>query len=505
MGVGRVWVVGLCVVLGGLVAPGSGMGAEQVELTDLVVVAARDERAALELPYSVSALSAEELRLERSVRTIPEALKYEPGVMVQKTGHGQGSPYIRGFTGYRNLLLIDGIRLNNSVFRDGPNQYWNTVDPYGLSRLELVRGPAAVLYGSDAVGGAVNAVTRGVEDMQTTPWSERWNRRLYYRYASAEDSHIGRAEVLGQASEKLSVGAGITAKRFGELEGGSAVGPQSKTGYDELDWDVKLQYLFNDDSYAVLAHQNVDIDDAWRTHKTVYGIDWEGLTVGKELRRALDQDRELTYLQFHHLAPVGGVDEVHLTLSRHLQSEERDRVRTGGRHDVQGFDVETLGALASLKSVSSIGTLIYGVDFYHDEVDSYAYKLDEAGEVSSRAQQGPVGDDATYDTLGIYVQDEISVGAALVLTVGMRYEYAEADAQTVTDPVDGGVMAVEGDWDNLAGSLRALYWLDEAHGWNLFAGLSQGFRAPNLSDLTRYDSARTDEIETPAPGLSPEA
>jgi hemoglobin/transferrin/lactoferrin receptor protein len=53
-------------------------------------------------------------------------------------------------------LLIDGVRLNNSVFRDGPNQYWTTVDPLGLERAEVVKGPVSVLYGSDAVGGTVN-------------------------------------------------------------------------------------------------------------------------------------------------------------------------------------------------------------------------------------------------------------------------------------------------------------------------------------------------------------
>jgi hemoglobin/transferrin/lactoferrin receptor protein len=58
---------------------------------------------------------------------VPESLAREPGVMVQKTAHGQGSPYLRGFTSQRTLFLIDGIRLNNSVFREGPNQYWNTV------------------------------------------------------------------------------------------------------------------------------------------------------------------------------------------------------------------------------------------------------------------------------------------------------------------------------------------------------------------------------------------
>ncbi len=504
MRVDRVWVMGLCVV-GGLVGSWQAISAEPtVDLTDVIVVAARDERAALELPYSTCTLSSEELRLGRAVRTIPEALAYEPGVMVQKTGHGQGSPYIRGFTGYRNLLLIDGVRLNNSVFRDGPNQYWNTVDPYGLSRLELVRGPFSVLYGSDAIGGVVNAVTRGAEDLQSTAWSDQWNRRLYYRYASGEDSHIARAEVIGQPTENLVIGGGITAKSFGELEGGTAVGTQLKTGYDELDWDAKVQFLINDDAYVVLAHQSVAVADAWRTHKTIYGIDWEGLTVGKELRRTLDQERDLTYLQYHHQDPLQGIEMLHAGVSWHRQSEERDRLRSGERHDVQGFEVETLGAQASLMSATSIGTLTYGVDAYHDEVDSYAYKLDADGMVTSRSIQGPVADDATYDTLGVYVQDEVVLSDALVLTAGVRYEYAEADAQTVEDPINGGVMAVKGDWDNVAGSLRALYWLDEGHSCNVFGGLSQGYRAPNLSDLTRYDSARTDEIETPAPDLDAE-
>ena len=79
--------------------------------------------------------------------------------MVQKTALGQGSPFIRGFTGFRTVLLIDGFRLNNSVFRDGPNQYWNTVDAWSLEKLELVKGPTSAQYGSDAVGGAVHART----------------------------------------------------------------------------------------------------------------------------------------------------------------------------------------------------------------------------------------------------------------------------------------------------------------------------------------------------------
>ncbi len=132
---------------------------EPVFHEEIIVTATASERSAHDVPYTVEVFSATELRQRRLARTLPEALAEVPGVMLQKTAHGQGSPYVRGFTGFRNLFLIDGVRLNNSVFRDGPNQYWATVDPLGLERLEVVKGPVSSLYGSDAVGGTVNAIT----------------------------------------------------------------------------------------------------------------------------------------------------------------------------------------------------------------------------------------------------------------------------------------------------------------------------------------------------------
>src|SRR5688572_13172576 len=112
-------------------------------------------------PYSANLVTEADAQ-KRMSRTFPEMIEEATGVSVQKTGPGQGSPFIRGFTGFRNVLLIDGIRLNNSVFREGPNQYWATVDSYMVESLEVVRGPSSVLYGSDAMGGTVLASTKPV-------------------------------------------------------------------------------------------------------------------------------------------------------------------------------------------------------------------------------------------------------------------------------------------------------------------------------------------------------
>ena len=76
----------------------------------------------------------------RLPRSAPDALRYEPGVFVQQSAHGQGSAYLRGMTGQQTLLLFDGIRLNNATFRQGPNPYFFTLDARTLQAIEVQRG-----------------------------------------------------------------------------------------------------------------------------------------------------------------------------------------------------------------------------------------------------------------------------------------------------------------------------------------------------------------------------
>lgn len=475
---------------------------EVITLEEICVTATRTEKNILNIPYTTYFLSSEKMQDERMVRTVPEALDEIPGIMVQKTSHGQGSPFIRGFSGFRTLFLIDGIRLNNSTFRDGPNQYWNTVDPLSINRLEVIEGPSSVLYGSDAIGGTVSAMTIGPEYDKGHGYN--WNGRVYYRYADAERSNTGRGELGGAYDRKFGWILGYSYKDFGNVEGGKNVGVQQKTGYDEWDGDLKVEYTFGSDSKLTFAYQKVDQDDAWRTHKTEYGISWEGTTIGDEKRRSLDQDRDLTYLQYRDMNMGSIFDRLSLSISYQRQEEERHRVKKDNRSDVQGVDVHTTGIGAQIGTFSDFGIWSWGIEYYHDEVDSFQRKYNADGTFDKSGIQGPVGDDASYDLVGVYVQDDIYVTEKLGLILGTRYNYVQAKADKVKDPQSGEVMSIDEDWDAIVGSLRALYHVDNEGNYNLFGGVSQGFRAPNLSDLTRLDTARSNEIETAAPDLDPE-
>ena len=476
----------------------------------VIVAATGYGTAPFDMPFATSVLSAASLDTRRP-RTLPIALEELPGLMVQKTSSAQGAPYIRGFTGFRTLLLIDGIRLNNSVFREGPNQYWGTVDPLALSRLELVKGPASVLYGSDAVGGTVNAVSltptfsAPPSTSSTSPSSAPpATAHVSHRYASADDSHITRVAATGRLHDRLAGQIGLSQKNYHDLRAGRGTGTQPRTGYSESGLDASLAYRIGQHTRLTALAQDFTQDDAWRTHSTVFGSTWLGTRPGNDLQRSLDQSRRLFAVQLHadHLAAP--VDELHFSVSHQRQQEDQFRLRHDRRREDTGFAVATLGTFGQAQSPSPFGRWIYGGEFYRDRVDSTSIRYRADGSLNAVDIQGPVADDATYDLAGAYLENRLPRLGPVDLILGGRFNYAAADARRVRDPRSGATTRVTSDWHSLLASLRGVVRLDSAGRHNLFAGLSESFRAPNLSDLTRFDIAEGGQIETPAPGLEPE-
>ncbi len=469
----------------------------------VLVTASRTAQDPFDAPWAAQVIDQQTLR-RNAYRSTPQALRDVPSVHLQETAPGQGSPYLRGFTGYHNLFLIDGVRLNNSVFRSGPNQYWSTVDPLSIERLEVVMGPSSALYGSDAIGGTVQAFTR-------SPWRYAegpgfaYGGSAYGRYASGEDGIAGRLELsLGQTwadGSRTGMLLGGDAKAFGEFEGGHATGAQFDTGYDENAVDAKIEHRLDEHTRLVFLHQRLRQSDVPRTHATQSGISYAGTAVGTDRSRDLDQGRHLTYLQLHREGLEGPIQAMRWNLSWHQQDESQDRVRSNGAAEFQGFDVGTLGAWVQLESATSFGDLTYGIDYYRDHVDSFFRR--SSNPVPADLIQGPVADDATYDLLGVYVQDAVTLGEGWHLTLGGRYTYAAVDADSVRDPATSTRIGIADHWDEFTGSARLLHELLPRR-WNAYVGVSQGFRAPNLSDLSSFETARSGEQEIPAPGLEPE-
>ncbi len=481
-------------LLGGAPAAGS----------DESVTATRGHLRLLRVPNTVTVLTEDEIRLKRASRSLSDALQGLPGVLVQKTGPLQHSPFIRGFTGYHNLMLIDGIRFNNAAFRGGPNQYWATIDPLSIARVELVRGPQAVLYGSDAVGGTVNAI----------PWRRtsfepglHTDTSVYQRVSSGENAWFGRIQTEGNRDD-LGWAVGLTRKTYGNIESGGGTLPGTG-GIEEWDADVRFDRRFARFWEFTVAWQRVDQTNAPRTEKTVNAVPFHGTSVGSELRRDFDQRRDLAYarLAFDAGDQARPFSRGRLTFSYQRHGEQRTRLRTGDRLDRQGFDLQQVGVQAQLTSPTRLGTFTYGASWYHDDVDSRRRNVTAGGVLGTPVIQGPLGDDATYDLFGAFIEDHLAWRQWEVL-LGGRFTYAAADANRVDNPAvagsdpttPGNIIGVSRNWTNLSGSLRLLYHWNRK--WTFYGGVAQSFRTPSLHDLTSLES--TSVVETPSPNLDPE-
>lgn len=466
--------------------------AQQV-LDPTVVTASRVPESYHETFSTLSTLSAEQF-FQQSHRTIPEALLHTPGVMVQKTTHGHGSPFVRGFTGRQNLILVDGIRINNSTWRGGPVQYWNTVDGHLMDRLELVRSQGSVQYGSDALGGTLNVLTRGsgFED-QPPGWFAGGSAR--YRFDTNSRSHVSRFETQFGQGGSWGVLLGAAFKDFGDIRD-KAVGRMQNTGYPEQNYDVKFEALLNPTSKLTLAHQYLNQDDVWRWHSTVFNDrPWNGTRTGSFTSRIYDQERSLSYLRVEGDLTGSIAQNYILTLS-HQQSQDsefQNRSATDIRN--QAIDLDTYGVDLQLESALGGGSLVYGVDYYRDEIEAMGTRTGR----DPRSRR-PVADDSTYHLFGAFGQYRREVVPNLELGAGLRFTYAEADLGKVWNGTTD--ISAREDWSNVVVNFRGLYHLNDQ--WSIYGGASQGFRAPNANDLSGNVTSRSGQQQVGSLGLDPE-
>lgn len=158
---------------------------EGVELVTAVVYG-RTETPSEEMIYKAERITTKEIRFSNA-QTSAELLEKSGGLFIQKSQMGGGSPIIRGFEANRVLLVVDGVRMNNAIYRNGHLQNAITIDPAILDRAEVIYGPGSLNYGSDAIGGVVHYRTK---DPKLATEGEdvylKTNASLRYSYANSE-------------------------------------------------------------------------------------------------------------------------------------------------------------------------------------------------------------------------------------------------------------------------------------------------------------------------------
>jgi outer membrane receptor protein involved in Fe transport len=453
-----------------------------IPIQEVIVTTQRIPQAQEYIPYSAFSLDRKEMD-EYVPRTTPESLMNMNGVFVQKTNHGGGSPYIRGLIGNQTLLLIDGIRLNNSIYRYGPNQYLNTVDSYIIDQIEVAKGTGSVQYGSDALGGALQVLTK---DPVFNKDRSSLHGNVIGKYMTGDMEKTGRGE-LNYSSEKFAAIVGGTYRDFGDLIGGKNTGKQTPSGYTEYAFDSKFAFALKENISLIVANQFIQQQNVPLYHKVVLE--------DYKLNEFDPQQRMLTYARLNIKGHSKLLDQVKITTSWQQGIEGRNSQKNNSTVFVHEKDeVNTLGFITDISSkLSDIWTANSGIEIYHDMVGSSRTDFNSATG-STVEKRGLYPDDSKYGNFSAYSLHHFDLGK-WIFDGGVRFN---AFRINITDATLG---EVEISPEALVMNAAAMYNFNKAH--HVYTTFSSGFRAPNIDDMGTLGIVDF-RYEVPAYDLKPE-
>ncbi len=433
------------------------------------------------IPYSVHVLGQKVLQ-DFGTRTTPEALMLVNGVFVQKTNHGGGSPFLRGLTGNQTLLLIDGIRLNNSTFRYGPNQYVNTIDPYSIQKIEVAKGTGSVQYGSDALGGVIQVFTK--EPVFSS--EKHWRGKATGKYMSGNMEKTVRGEAAYSA-QGFAAQIGATYRHFGDLVGGGTTGRQSPSGYKELALDVKTKFLLQSHLQLTLAHQFLRQQDVPVFHK----LRLENYA----LNEMSPQQRVLTYAKLNWSSGNSLFRDINIIASLQNSLEQRNSRKSNSSEWRRERDRNnTFGLTADVfSSIRSWWTANSGLELYQDKVHSTREDI-HTGTDSKTINRGLYPDGSDYGNYSVFSLHHFQLDRFNV-EAGLRYN---AFFIHITDTSLGKVNIQP---SALVYNLAVQYRFGNLH--NFYAAWNTGYRAPNIDDMGTLGIVDF-RYEVPTSGLKPE-
>ncbi len=447
----------------------------------------------------------------RLPRSTPDAVRFEPGVFVQRTAHGQASVFIRGLTGQQTVLLFDGVRLNTSTWRQGPNQYFFTLDSATIETLEVLRGGASTSFGADALGGVVAVKPLDAPDGREGPVLRT---TVTLKGRSADHELGGRAQLEAAVGNVGFIG-GFGGRNVGLLESAGPVRnlvggatpdvprflpdgrTQLGTGFKELTFDGRATVRLGDAHALTLALYGYRQFDAPRTDQCPPpGARFD------ECLTITEQFRTLGLVK----AALGFSDvSIDVVGSWQRQLERREGVRPASFVESTGRDViDSFGAAVRLTTRDfkpAAGVTLRaraGADSWVDLVESRAWLSFTDLAVTVERSRGQYLSGSSALTGGAFSELEARLPFGLSLRGGGRIGWSTVDAR---GDEASGTAAVSQRWLPLAGTGGVSWKPFDAVTFAVNADHS--FRPPNLDDLTsRQQTGPGFQFENPA--LRPE-
>lgn len=492
------------------------------QLEPVMVYYNRWERKINEVPNRITKFNLKQQKLQNP-QTMADALGLTGEVFIQKSQLGGGSPMIRGFATNRVLIVVDGVRMNNAIYRSGNLQNVISFDPLALEDAEVIFGPGSLMYGSDAIGGVMDFHT-------LQPKFSSNNKTLvkgdaFVRYASANNEQTSHVN-LNIAGKKFSFLTSLTLSDFGDLRMGKNGGQnsylrreyverinnadvivanadpylQKQSGYNQTNFLTKLRFKPN---------EQWDIQYGFHYSKTGHIPRYDRLIeyASGNLRFAEwnygPQFWTMHTAQIQHKQMTGLYSEARLVVAYQQYEESRiDRRRNNNNRRTQTEQVDAFSVnLDFTKAIDASQELFYGAEWVTNQVGSTATNLNISNNVLTNvATRYPDG--SKWQSVALYTSYKKAINTKFNFSGGLRFNSGNTEAIFDTSFFKFPFNNARISNSSLTGNLGLVYKASDR--WQFNALASTGFRMPNIDDIGKVFESAPGNVVVPNTNLKSE-
>lgn len=498
-------------------------------LGEAVVSSNRWEENIKETPARIEKLDMKAAALQNP-QTTADLLGTSGYAYIQKSQLGGGSPMLRGMATNRVLLVVDGVRMNNAVFRSGNLQNVISLDANALEGTEILFGPGAVMYGSDAIGGVMDFHTLGPKLSDSSGSKPVTTGHALMRTSSANSEATGHMDV-NVGWKKWALVSSFTRSAYGDLRSGSVGGDayfyrphfvqtidnvdymvpnpdstlQVGSAYSQINFMQKIRFKPNkrwDFEYAFHLSETSDFN----RYDRLYVMRTTGANAGK-LRWAEwyygPQKWKMHHLGLTHSKATRAYDKVRLVAAVQLFEESRFD-REFNKTNLRGQQENVRATSVNLDLDKKAGEklrLNYGAEAVFNLVNSTASLTDIVTQTSvPDVTRYPDG--STWQALGVYANAKYRLTDKWIINTGLRYSTYDINAEFDTTYFPFPFTDARINSGSLSGSAGVVW--SPVQSWQLYANAASGFRAPNIDDMGKVFESVPGFLVVPNPDLRPE-
>lgn len=474
-----------------------------------------------EVTNRVATVNYEEISFANP-QTSADLLTEANGVFMQKSQLGGGSPVIRGFAANRVLIAVDGIRMNNAIFRGGNLQNVISLDAASLERTEVVFGPGSIIYGSDALGGVMNFITLDPGFSSSDKLMVSGKSQARWSSASRETSFHYHTKL---AKRNWALAAAFSFSNFEDLRMGSD-GPdeylrnsyvtrvagsdtlminddaslQRGSGFHQFNFLLKGKYKIRENLLATLTSIVSNSSDIPRYDRLIQAKG-DGLKYGDWYYGPQRWTLNSVGLEYQTIHPLFSSASLSLAVQS-FEESRNDRKFASSFLNSRKENVDMLSFNLDLrKQISDRESFYYGFESVANDVGSVGSIVNiSSGENEPTSSRYP--NSSTWNSLAGYFSYKNRIAEDITLHTGLRYNRVDLEAKFDHQYFNFPFEKAEINTDAINGSLGIAWQLGQYQQLNF--NTSTGFRAPNIDDAAKVFDSEPGNVVVPNPDLKPE-